>query len=115
MTKVKILIATGGTGGHVFPAYSLANFLIKKVEVIVPDDQLSLAIGRRGQNVRLASHVSKWEISILTEGDESERRQKETKKETLQLCMQPEPFRVVKATWNQSGRKAYQKHCELPD
>ena len=54
----------------------------KKVEVIVPDDQLSLAIGRRGQNVRLASHVSKWEISILTEGAESERRQKELKKET---------------------------------
>ena len=54
----------------------------KKVEVIVPDDQLSLAIGRRGQNVRLASHVSKWEISILTEGAESERRQKEIKKET---------------------------------
>ena len=58
---------------------------IKKVEVIVPDDQLSLAIGRKGQNVRLASHVSKWEISILTEGDESDRRQKETKKETQEL------------------------------
>ena len=57
----------------------------KKVEVIVPDDQLSLAIGRKGQNVRLASHVSKWEISILTEGDESDRRQKETKKETQEL------------------------------
>ncbi|MAI02438.1 MAG: transcription termination/antitermination protein NusA [Rickettsiales bacterium] len=54
----------------------------KKVEVIVPDDQLSLAIGRKGQNVRLASHVSKWEISILTEGAESERRQNELKKET---------------------------------
>ena len=57
----------------------------KKVEVIVPDDQLSLAIGRKGQNVRLASHVSKWEISILTEGAESERRQKELKKETQAL------------------------------
>ncbi len=56
-----------------------------KVEVIVPDDQLSLAIGRKGQNVRLASHVSKWEISILTEGAESERRQKELKKETQAL------------------------------
>ena len=54
----------------------------KKVEVIVPDDQLSLAIGRKGQNVRLASQVSKWEISILTEGAESERRQQEVKKET---------------------------------
>ena len=58
---------------------------VKKVEVIVPDDQLSLAIGRKGQNVRLASHVSKWEISILTEGDESDRRQKETKKDTQAL------------------------------
>ena len=58
---------------------------IKKVEVIVPDDQLSLAIGRKGQNVRLASHVSKWEISIITEGNESERRQRETKKETKEL------------------------------
>ena len=54
----------------------------KKVEVIVPDDQLSLAIGRKGQNVRLASQVSKWEITILTEGAESERRQSELKKET---------------------------------
>ena len=53
--------------------------------MIVPDDQLSLAIGRKGQNVRLASHVSKWEISILTEGAESERRQKELKKETQAL------------------------------
>ena len=57
----------------------------KKVEVIVPDDQLSLAIGRKGQNVRLASQVSKWEITILTEAAESERRQAETKKETQAL------------------------------
>ncbi|MEC8100094.1 MAG: transcription termination factor NusA [Pseudomonadota bacterium] len=57
----------------------------KKVEVIVPDDQLSLAIGRKGQNVRLASQVSKWEITILTEAVESERRQTELKKETQVL------------------------------
>ncbi len=57
----------------------------KKVEVIVPDDQLSLAIGRKGQNVRLASQVSKWEITILTEAVESERRQTEIKKETQVL------------------------------
>ncbi len=57
----------------------------RRVEVIVPDDQLSLAIGRKGQNVRLASHVSKWEISILTEAAESERRQQELKKETQVL------------------------------
>lgn len=48
-----------------------------RIEVVVPDDQLSLAIGRRGQNVRLASQLSGWDIDILTEVEESERRQKE--------------------------------------
>ena len=47
------------------------------MEVVVPDDQLSLAIGRRGQNVRLASQLSGWYIDILTEAEESERRQEE--------------------------------------
>jgi N utilization substance protein A len=47
--------------------------------VIVPDDQLSLAIGRRGQNVRLASMLTGWDIDILTESEESERRQDEVK------------------------------------
>ena len=50
-----------------------------KMEVVVPDDQLSLAIGRRGQNVRLASLLSGWYIDILTEAEESERRQEEFK------------------------------------
>jgi N utilization substance protein A len=49
----------------------------KRMEVVVPDDQLSLAIGRRGQNVRLASQLSGWYIDILTEAEESERRQEE--------------------------------------
>ena len=48
-----------------------------RIEVVVPDDQLSLAIGRRGQNVRLASVLSGWDIDILTEQEESERRQEE--------------------------------------
>jgi transcription termination/antitermination protein NusA len=48
-----------------------------KIEVVVPDEQLSLAIGRRGQNVRLASQLTGWNIDILTEAEESERRQKE--------------------------------------
>lgn len=48
-----------------------------RIEVVVPEDQLSLAIGRRGQNVRLASQLSGWAIDILTEAQESERRQKE--------------------------------------
>jgi N utilization substance protein A len=50
---------------------------IQRIEVVVPDDQLSLAIGRRGQNVRLASQLTGWEIDILTESEESDRRQKE--------------------------------------
>ena len=49
----------------------------KKVEIVVPDDQLSLAIGRRGQNVRLACQLTGWDIDILTEGSESDRRQTE--------------------------------------
>ena len=53
-----------------------------KTEVVVPDDQLSLAIGRRGQNVKLASQLTGWEIDIMTEAEESERRQKETRERT---------------------------------
>ncbi len=49
----------------------------ERIEVVVPDEQLSLAIGRRGQNVRLASQLTGWAIDIMTEQEESERRQKE--------------------------------------
>jgi transcription termination/antitermination protein NusA len=56
----------------------------ERVEVVVPDEQLSLAIGRRGQNVRLASQLTGWQIDILTETQESERRQKQFA-ETTQL------------------------------
>ena len=49
----------------------------ERIEVVVPDEQLSLAIGRRGQNVRLASQLTGLEIEIMTEADESERRQRE--------------------------------------
>jgi N utilization substance protein A len=48
-----------------------------RIEVVVPDDQLSLAIGRRGQNVRLASILTGWDIDIMTEETESRRRQEE--------------------------------------
>jgi transcription termination/antitermination protein NusA len=48
-----------------------------RVEVVVPDEQLSLAIGRRGQNVRLASQLTGWQIDIITEAQDSERRQRE--------------------------------------
>src|SRR5256885_7131831 len=54
----------------------------QRIEVVVPDQQLSLAIGRRGQNVRLASQLTSWDIDILTEQEESERRQAEFEKRT---------------------------------
>lgn len=50
--------------------------------MVVPDEQLSLAIGRRGQNVRLASQLTGWDIDIMTEQEESERRQKEFNERT---------------------------------
>ena len=58
-----------------------------RIEVVVPESQLSLAIGRRGQNVRLASQLTGWDIDILTEQEEFERRQKEFAERT-QLFME---------------------------
>jgi N utilization substance protein A len=52
----------------------------ERIQVVVPDAQLSLAIGRRGQNVRLASQLTGWDIDILTEQEESENRQAEFEK-----------------------------------
>ncbi len=57
----------------------LMDEVANKMEVVVPDDELSLAIGRRGQNVRLASQLTGWYIDILTEAEESEKRQEEIK------------------------------------
>ena len=54
----------------------------RRVEVVVPDDQLSLAIGRRGQNVRLASQLTRYDVDILTDAEESERRQEQFRKRT---------------------------------
>ena len=56
-----------------------------KVEVVIPDEQLSLAIGRKGQNVKLASSLTNLEIDILTEEEESERRQQEFKDKSNML------------------------------
>ena len=53
-----------------------------RIEVVVPSEQLSLAIGRKGQNVKLASQLTGWRIDIMTEADESERRQAEVKTKT---------------------------------
>ena len=60
---------------------------VQRIEVVVPDEQLSLAIGRRGQNVRLASQLTGWDIDIMTEAQESERRQAEFS-ERSQLFME---------------------------
>ncbi len=54
----------------------------RRIEVVVPDEQLSLAIGRRGQNVRLASQLTGWDIDIMTEAEESERRQEEFRRQS---------------------------------
>ncbi|MEM8840579.1 MAG: transcription termination/antitermination protein NusA, partial [Pseudomonadota bacterium] len=54
----------------------------QRIEVVVPDEQLSQAIGRRGQNVRLASQLTGWDIDIMTEAEESERRQAEFNERT---------------------------------
>ena len=54
----------------------------ERIEVVVPEDQLSLAIGRRGQNVRLASQLTNLDIDIMTEAEDSERRQKEFEQRT---------------------------------
>src|SRR6056297_47458 len=54
----------------------------ERIEVVVPDEQLSLAIGRRGQNVRLASQLTALDIDIMTEEEESARRQKEFEERT---------------------------------
>ena len=56
-----------------------------KVEVVIPDEQLSLAIGRKGQNVKLASNLTNLEIDILTEEEETERRQEEFKEKTQMI------------------------------
>lgn len=57
-----------------------------RVEAIVPDDQLSIAVGKRGQNVRLASKITGWTIDVLTEEQESNRRTEEFTN-TTQLFM----------------------------
>ncbi len=87
----KIDIVTWSTNQATYLANALAPaevskiFLYEeknKVEVVIPDEQLSLAIGRKGQNVKLASTLTNLEIDILTEEEEKERRQEEFKSRT---------------------------------
>ncbi len=73
----------------------------ERIEVVVPDAQLSLAIGRRGQNVRLASQLTGWDIDILTEQEESERRQKELPSAT-------------RPSWRRSTSTRWRRSCSRP-
>src|SRR3989449_9931504 len=66
-----------------------------RMEVVVPDQQLSLAIGRRGQNVRLASQLTGWDIDIVTEQEESEHRQAAFEKRTKLFIEAPNVDEVV--------------------
>ncbi|MGB1540097.1 MAG: transcription termination factor NusA, partial [Rickettsiales bacterium] len=82
--KIDIIPWTQDTGSFIVSALQpaeVAKVVIDeergRIEVVVPEEQLSLAIGRRGQNVRLASQLSGWEIDILTEEEESNRRAEE--------------------------------------
>ena len=68
---------------------------------VVPDDQLSLAIGRRGQNVRLASQLSGWYIDILTEAEESERRREEFKTRSARFIDALNIDDVIAHCWSQ--------------
>ncbi len=90
----KIDIVTWSENQATFLANALAPAEVTKiflfeeksrVEVVIPDEQLSLAIGRKGQNVKLASNLTNLEIDILTEEEESERRQQEFKEKSLLL------------------------------
>jgi N utilization substance protein A len=79
--KIDIILWTSDTAKFVINALSpaeVSKVVIdedqNRIEVVVPNDQLSIAIGRRGQNVRLASQVTGWNIDVLTEEEESSRR-----------------------------------------
>ncbi|NCO03123.1 MAG: transcription termination/antitermination protein NusA [Alphaproteobacteria bacterium] len=82
--KVDIIPWTEDLGSFIISALSPAevtkvvlNEEDKRIDVVVPEEQLSLAIGRRGQNVRLASMLVGWDIDIMTEAEESKKRAEE--------------------------------------
>ncbi|MDD9899992.1 MAG: transcription termination factor NusA [Alphaproteobacteria bacterium] len=84
--KIDIIPWTGDIASFVVNALAPAEVTkvvldedSNRLDVVVPEEQLSLAIGRRGQNVRLATQISGWNIDIMTEAEESERRQNEFK------------------------------------
>jgi N utilization substance protein A len=83
----------------------------------VPDDQLSLAIGRRGQNVRLASQLTGWDIDILTEAEESERRQREFEERTRVFMNAIDVDEVVGRLLASEGFRSVEElaYVELPE
>ena len=88
-----------------------------RIEVVVPDDQLSLAIGRRGQNVRLASQLTGWDIDILTEAEESERRQREFVERTKSFMNAIDVDEVVGRLLASEGFRSVEElaYVELPE
>ncbi len=86
----------------------------KRMEVVVPDEQLSLAIGRRGQNVRLASILTGWDIDILTEEEESTRRAEEFKKRSTLFISAMDVDEVIAHLLVAEGFSSIQEIAETP-
>ena len=87
----------------------------RRVEVVVPDDQLSLAIGRRGQNVRLASQLTRYDVDILTEAEESERRQEEFRRLTGLFVEALDVDDVIAGLLVQEGFGSIEDIVQAPD
>jgi N utilization substance protein A len=87
----------------------------RRVEVLVPDDQLSLAIGRRGQNVRLASQLTRYDVDILTEAEESERRQEEFRRRTGLFVEALDVDDVIAGLLVQEGFGSIEDIVQAPD
>ena len=87
----------------------------RRVEVVVPDDQLSLAIGRRGQNVRLASQLTRYDVDILTEAEESERRQEEFRRRTGLFVEALDVDDVIAGLLVQEGFGSIEDIAQAPD
>ena len=87
----------------------------RRVEVVVPDDQLSLAIGRRGQNVRLASQLTRYDVDILTEAEESERRQEEFRRRTGLFVQALDVDDVIAGLLVQEGFGSIEDIVQAPD
>jgi N utilization substance protein A len=87
----------------------------RRVETVVPDDQLSLAIGRRGQNVRLASQLTRYDVDILTEAEESERRQEEFRRRTGLFVEALDVDDVIAGLLVQEGFGSIEDIVQAPD